>query len=104
MGGKSILGKQSQAGSRGAFGQPGRMGAGNPFGQSPKVPAFGKAFTVQKAAALDYQAGDRVRHMKFGEGTVRDIQDGPKDYEVTVDCDRTGTRRLFASVAKLQRL
>ncbi|MCI8866091.1 MAG: UvrD-helicase domain-containing protein [Lachnospiraceae bacterium] len=104
MGGKSILGKQSQAGSRGAFGQPGRMGAGNPFGQSPKVPAFGKAFTVQKAAALDYQAGDRVRHMKFGEGTVRDIQDGPKDYEVTVDFDRTGTRRLFASVAKLQRL
>ena len=33
-------------------------------------PAFGKAFTVQKAASLDDAEGDRVHHVKFGDGTA----------------------------------
>ena len=39
-----------------------------------KKPGFGKTFTVQKAASLDYKEGDRVKHAKFGEGTVKEIQ------------------------------
>lgn len=70
---------------------------------SPK-PAFGKAFTVTKASSLDYGKGDRVRHMKFGEGTVKDIIDGGKDYEVTVEFDAAGVRKMFASFAKLKKL
>lgn len=70
---------------------------------SPK-PSFGKSFTVQKAASLDYQEGSRVSHIKFGEGTVQKIQDGGKDYEVTVEFDKAGVKKLFASFAKLKKV
>lgn len=67
-------------------------------------PSFGKSFTVQKASSLNYSAGDRVRHIKFGEGTVKSIVDGGKDFEVTVDFDRVGQKKMFASFAKLVKL
>lgn len=102
-GSSSFSGRQEQKTGL-SFGAQGKGKGGFTLGGQGSKPAFGKTFTVQKAASLDYQAGDRVRHIKFGEGTVRDIQDGPKDYEVTVDFDRAGARRLFASVAKLQKL
>ncbi len=68
------------------------------------APAFGKAFTVEKAAFLDYGKGDRVRHIKFGDGTVTEIKDGGKDYEVTVQFDSMGVKKMFASFAKLKKL
>lgn len=64
---------------------------------------FGKTFTVQKAGALDYEAGDRVVSAKFGAGTVENIKDGPKDYEVTVNFDKVGVKKMFASFAKLKK-
>lgn len=67
-------------------------------------PGFGKAFTVQKQSSLDYGAGDRVRHIKFGEGTVQSVKDGAKDFEVTVEFDRAGVKKMFASFAKLEKL
>ena len=42
--------------------------------------------------------------MKFGEGTVTAIADGGKDYEVTVDFDRAGAKKMFASFAKLKKV
>ena len=68
------------------------------------APAFGKAFTVAKADRLDYEVGDRVRHIKFGDGTGKEIKDGGKDYEVTVEFDTMGQKRMFASFAKLKKL
>lgn len=53
---------------------------------------------------LDYGVGDRVRHMKFGEGTVAAINDGGRDYEVAVDFDTAGRKRMFASFAKLKKV
>lgn len=70
----------------------------------PSAPAFGKAFTVQKSEHLSYKEGDRVRHIKFGEGTVAVISDGGKDYEVTVEFDRVGIKKMFASFAKLVKI
>ena len=66
-------------------------------------PSFGKAFTVQKADSLAYGEGDRVRHRKFGEGTVLKIADGGKDYEVTVEFDQVGVRKMYASFADLKK-
>ena len=74
---------------------------------APKTtPTFGKAFTVEKPKSLDYSEGDRVRHMRFGDGTVKTIADGGKDFEVTVDFDNAaiGTRKMFASFARLKKL
>ena len=63
-----------------------------------------KKFEVKKAEALDYGVGDTVRHIKFGTGTVTAIVEGGKDYEVTVDFDRVGTKKMFASFAKLKKI
>ena len=89
----------------GAFPAGGRSPYASPSGaKSFKAPAFGKSFSVQKAESLDYAEGDRVRHTRFGDGTVRTIVDGGKDYEVTVEFDRIGVRKMFASFAALEKL
>ena len=53
---------------------------------------------------LFYQVGDRVRHIKFGDGEVMAIVSGGRDYEVTVDFDKVGTKKMFASFAKLKKI
>ncbi|MGN0466058.1 MAG: DNA helicase PcrA [Lachnospiraceae bacterium] len=61
-------------------------------------------FENSKAASLDYSVGDRVNHIKFGAGTVKQIVSGGRDYEVTVNFDRVGLKKMFASFAKLKKL
>ena len=63
-----------------------------------------KNFGTAKKEPLEYQAGDRVRHIKFGEGTVSLIVEGGRDYEVTVEFDSAGTKKMFAAFAKLKKL
>ena len=63
-----------------------------------------KTFEVKKAEGLNYGVGDTVRHIKFGTGTVTAIVDGGKDYEVTVDFDKVGIKKMFASFAKLKKV
>ena len=46
--------------------------------------------------------GDKVSHIKFGIGTVKDITKGDKDFEVTVEFP-AGTKRMLASFAKLKK-
>ncbi|MCD8348252.1 MAG: UvrD-helicase domain-containing protein [Lachnospiraceae bacterium] len=58
-------------------------------------------FEVNKSDGLDYTVGDRVKHIKFGVGTVAAIVEGGRDYEVTVEFDRVGTKKMFAAFAKL---
>ena len=63
-----------------------------------------KNFEVKKAGSLDYEVGDTVRHIKFGVGIVKDIVEGGRDYEVTVDFDKVGIKKMFASFAKLKKI
>ena len=90
-----------------------------PYGGGSSAPAGGmpynKSFSLgqkktqqfgggTKLGRLTYAEGDRVRHVKFGEGLVKQIVSGGRDYEVTVDFDDFGTKKMFASFAKLQKL
>ena len=79
-------------------------GSGMQSLEPKKKPGFGKTFTVQKAASLDYKEGDRIKHAKFGEGTVKEIIDGSRDYEVTVEFDKGGQKKMLAGFAKLERI
>ena len=63
-----------------------------------------KQFNVSSGKGLDYKEKDRVRHVKFGEGTVEAINGGGRDYEVTVNFDNYGVKKMFASFAKLQKI
>lgn len=49
----------------------------------------------------DYEVGDRVRHIKYGDGTVKALEAGPRDYRVTVEFDFTGQKIMYAGFAKL---
>ena len=70
-----------------------------------KQPAFvPKQFEVKKASGLDYTVGDTVKHLKFGVGVVTDITEGGRDYEVTVNFDKAGIKKMFASFAKLKKV
>jgi DNA helicase-2/ATP-dependent DNA helicase PcrA len=66
------------------------------------TPGFGKAFTIEKPLSLGYKEGDRVSHIKFGIGEVKEIKDGGRDFEVTVHFDQAGVKKMFASFAKLK--
>ena len=57
-----------------------------------------------KAGSLDYAVGDTVRHIKFGVGIVEKIEDGGRDYEVTVNFEKCGVKKMFAAFAKLKKL
>lgn len=61
-------------------------------------------FKVASGEGPGYDVGDRVRHMKFGEGLVTAITEGGRDYEVTVEFDRFGVKKMFAAFAKLQKI
>ena len=64
----------------------------------------GSQLRAQKSDTLAYGVGDRVRHVKFGEGTVLDIKEGGRDFEVTVEFDTAGVRKMFAMFAKLVKI
>ena len=56
------------------------------------------------SGSLDYEVGDTVRHIKFGVGIVKEIVEGGRDYEVTVEFDKVGVKKMFASFAKLKKI
>ena len=74
-----------------------------PSGQSMQTNAFVKAGSIQKGT-LDYVTGDTVSHIKFGKGVVKSIVDGGRDYEVTVEFENYGVKKMFASFAKLKKV
>lgn len=51
-----------------------------------------------------FRSGDRVRHRKFGDGTVVSSQTFGKDAIVVINFDKAGTKRLMAAFAKLERI
>ena len=71
-----------------------------PFAAAKPVQQFGK----KQDGTLDYEVGDRVRHVKFGEGLVTQITSGGRDYEVTVNFDTAGVKKMFAMFARLQKI
>ncbi|SDB43718.1 ATP-dependent helicase [Butyrivibrio sp. INlla16] len=87
---KPFIAGAASAHSKAYLGKPGLAGL------SKGMPTAG--------AALDYGVGDRVLHVKFGEGTVLDIVKEPRDYKVTIDFDDYGQKIMFAAFAKLKKV
>ncbi|MCH5260213.1 MAG: UvrD-helicase domain-containing protein [Lachnospiraceae bacterium] len=76
--------------------QPYISKAASGIGEVSLAPVGGKA--------LEYGEGDRVRHMRYGEGTVLKIEDGPRDAQVTVVFDEAGQKIMYAGFAKLKKV
>ena len=108
MGGSGYMGSENYGGARSYAASQRKnaykaMAAKPAYGNPSSKPGFGKEFVVTKAE-IDYTVGDRVKHMKFGEGTVLGIEDGPRDYQVTVNFDTEGQKVMMASFAKLKKM
>ena len=73
----------------------------NPFGAGSTVKASAEPVP---AGRLGYEEGDRVRHARYGEGTVMKIEPGPRDSQVTVVFDEMGQKIMYAGFAKLQKV
>ena len=67
---------------------------------------FNKNLTqsAQKSVTLDFKAGDRVKHMRFGEGTVLSAVSMGADMKLSVAFDNVGTKNLMATFAKLKKI
>ena len=71
------------------------------FSSSPgSIPAARPASNTP-LKSLDYQEGDMVRHVKYGIGRVISIASGGRDFEVTVEFERFGVKKMFAGFARL---
>ena len=71
--------------------------------QAFRAKAYAPRNIGTSGGALDYEVGDTVRHDRFGDGIVREIVKGGRDYEVTVDFDGT-VKKMFASFANLHKI
>lgn len=74
------------------------------IGSLNQIAGLSKGAPSQPAAELTFGVGDRVSHIKYGEGTVLNIAKEPRDYKVTVSFDKAGQKIMYASFAKLKRL
>ena len=74
------------------------------IGSLNNLAGVSKGAPVQQMAALDFEIGDRVKHIKYGEGVVTSIVKEPRDYKVTVQFDDAGQKIMYASFAKLKRV
>lgn len=89
-------------------------GKNNPYTRSATAnanpsanPGFGKAFPMGGSTApapTSYEIGDKVRHIKFGNGEVIDVIPSGSDQEIVVNFDRVGEKHLFASLVKMKKL
>lgn len=95
--------KESEAMTRGGSFYGVMTGGRIPVGKTKQVYQL-KDFRVKKADSLDYEIGDQISHIKFGTGVVKNIVDGGRDFEVTVDFEVHGTKKMFASFAKLKKI
>ena len=69
-----------------------------------RAAGISKGTPAQATETLDYDTGDRVSHIKYGEGTVLKIDREPRDFKVTVSFDSAGQKIMYASFAKLKRV
>ncbi len=76
----------------------------NEIGNLNRLAGLTKGMPYQAPEALAYGVGDRVIHVKYGEGSVTHIDKESRDYKVTVQFDRAGQKIMYASFAKLKRL
>lgn len=74
------------------------------IGDLNQIAGIQKGFASESPADLEYGEGDRVRHVKYGDGTVKSIVKEPRDYKVTVEFDAAGQKVMYASFAKLKRV
>lgn len=74
------------------------------IGSLNQLAGISKGISAKEDIELEYGIGDRVKHIKYGEGIVQNIAREPRDYKVTVNFEKAGQKIMYASFAKLKRM
>ena len=94
-------------------GQASRTAPAKPYNSIENIAEFfasrGKKFTVQKipldepTGKRGFQPGQKVRHPKYGEGTVYQREGEGEEAKITVQFPRFGLKKLVEKYAQLER-
>ena len=76
--------------------------ANSQYGSS--LGGLSKGAPASSPADIDYKVGDRVSHVKFGDGEVMAMENTPRDTKVTVNFDESGPKIMYAAFAKLKKI
>lgn len=74
------------------------------MGQLNNIAGISKGLGGTAGEKPSYEVGDRVQHVKYGEGIVTGLVQEPRDYKVTVNFDAVGQKIMYASFAKLKKV
>lgn len=103
--------RQTDAFSSVSYRQPDKTGSfgykkkgSNLFLNNPYISKGLKSSPKVVSNISEIKCGDRVKHIKFGEGTVTDISGKSGDSNITVSFDEYGIRKMKASFAKLTKI
>ena len=66
-----------------------------------RVNPYKQDIPTPKDRALEFAVGDRVRQMRYGSGEIIAINPAGADYEVTVNFDKAGEKKIMAHLSKL---
>lgn len=102
--GGNAVQKEAQETTQNVYLQAKQTFKAQPFSTQSFAKKPAQNFGVNTGGGPGYDVGDRVRHMKFGEGLVTSMVQGGRDYEVTVQFDTVGVKKMFAGFAKLQKI
>ena len=80
------------------------MGVVSIMPEKQRMPEYKRQTPPPAVDVYDFKPGDRVRHRKFGDGTVISSQSFGKDAIMVIDFDQAGNKRLMAAFAKLERI
>ena len=79
--------------------------SGISFGKTAEsfLNSLGKKMSAKNTVDLSkYEAGVRVYHKKFGEGTINMVEPEGEDLKVDINFDKVGHKRLMAKYANLE--
>jgi DNA helicase-2/ATP-dependent DNA helicase PcrA len=70
----------------------------------PVTHARNTSVTSFQSASYDFKVGDRVRHQRFGEGTITSLTNPGDSAKAMVDFEYAGTKQLLLKFAKLEKI
>ena len=100
--GSSGYGRSRYGSTSGYASRSGTYGASTGFARAKMDPAVKKM--AAKAEFKGFAIGNRVRHARFGEGSVVGLTGLGDDARIRVQFDDVGTKELLLSLAKLTKL
>ncbi len=70
----------------------------------PNISYLKKEIPAPKNLTIEFLVGDNISHFKFGTGKVLQISPAGADFEVLIEFENFGTKKLMANLSKLKKI